>query len=372
MRLDHWKQQLKILSEKGLSRQLSKPQGYDWCSNDYLGFGQDLDLKNRIIKYLSDCPFNGSMGSRLVRGHHAFHEALEDALAHFVGFETALVFPSGYQANIALLSSVPTAKDIILSDEYNHASLIDGIRLSRAEKCIFPHRRYDLLELELERIKKLNKKIFIVTESIFSMEGTRADLSQLVSLAEKYSAYLIVDEAHAVGVYGAGFVANQKLQNRVLACTYGAGKALGVSGAWIGCSMIIKNFLINKARPFMFSTAISPWVAGALDSVLSYYKEIGENRASIVRERVRYLSQKLKTHNNTPIIPIMIGDNKKVIQIAVKLQQLGFDIRAIRPPTVPDGTARLRLTVKWCNDQKETDDMICSLNRVMSEFNFNE
>lgn len=349
-------QRLEAAAKQGLTRTLSPRQGIDLSSSDYLGFSEDLELRERFLKHIVTLPL-GTTSSRLLRGNLDLFDDVEKELADFVAREAALLFPSGYQANIALLSSLLSPEDIVFSDVMNHASIIDGIRLSRAEKIIYPHRDLQFLEDVLRSQQKQKRVKLIVTESLFSMEGTIADLRATAELAERYGAYLIVDEAHSTGIWGPSLVATLGLGDRVLATMHGAGKAMGASGAWIASSALVKSYLINFARPLIFSTAPVPAMAILLREAAHYYREVGTQRAASVLARTHHLRTQLKDlvmgDDQSPIVPILIGNNEHALAIANCLREHNWDIRAIRPPTVPTGTARLRVTVKWHNSETE-------------------
>jgi 8-amino-7-oxononanoate synthase len=302
----------------------------------------------------------GSTGSRLLRGERECFAALEQRFAEFKGTERSLYFSSGYLANLAVLTTFPEAGDTIFSDERNHASLIDGARLSRAKRVVFPH----LCPGEIP------SGAFLVTESVFSMDGDLAPLSQYARY-EKLGANLIVDEAHAVGIYGergSGLVAGDD----VFVSVNPAGKALGVAGAFVAGPAWAIEYLEQRARPFIFSTAAPPAIAAALDASLDVIAAEPERR-----ERVRFLSRYLRERlreagiavpsGDSPIIPVIVGENERAVGIATALQQAGFDVRAIRPPTVPQGTARLRISVNAGLSEEVIDLFVDRFARLLLE-----
>ena len=324
------------LERDGLVRKRRPPQGIDLSSNDYLGLAAHPLIKERMAAAVC-AEGAGSTGSRLLRGERACFTALEHRFAAFKGTERSLYFSSGYLANLAVLTTFPEAGDTIFSDERNHASLIDGARLSRAKRVVFPHLRPDAV----------TETAFLVTESVFSMDGDLAPLEHY----KKLGAALIVDEAHAVGLYGdrgEGLVGG----DGVFVSINPAGKALGVAGAFVAGPAWAIEYLEQRARPFIFSTAAPPAVAAALDASLDLIAAEPERR-----ERVRFLSRYLRDRlteagiavppGDSPIIPVIAGENERAVAIAAALQQAGFDVRAIRPPTVPPGTARLRISVNF-------------------------
>ncbi len=335
--------ELAELERQGLRRALRPPAGIDLSSNNYLGLAEHPRLRLAMAEGAAreGC---GSTGSRLLRGERESFSRLERRFAAFKGTERALYFSSGYMANLAVLSTLPQAGDTIFSDARNHASLIDGMRLSRARRRIFGHCDVDALERALAEERAAGQK-FVVTESLFSMDGDRAPLAQYAELCEQTGAALIVDEAHAVGIYGrrgSGLLEETGVPALISINT--AGKALGVSGAFVAGPEGAIEYLVQKARPFIFSTAPPPPVAAALEASLTLIEEEPWRR-SLLRERARYLRQLLGIEGDSAIVPIASGDNRLAVEVAEQLAREGFDARAIRPPSVPDGTARLRVTV---------------------------
>ena len=344
------------LDAKYLRRKLLITRGRDFTSNDYLGLSCDQNLKEKIHSRLLDFPA-GSGGSRLLRGHSELFEKVEERLAQFVGRGAALIFPSGYQANVALFSSLLKEGDVVFSDEFNHASLIDGIRLTKAKRVIFKHNDSRHLEDLLKKESRSQGLKIIATESLFSMDGDLSPLKEYAELSQNHHASLIVDESHATGIFGSGGgrVRKLNLESAVLATLHTGGKALGVGGAWIAGDQILKDYLVNFARGLIYSTAPIPLVALSLDAAVLRWKEVGPKR---VEDLLKCCKQFRKDLENTfyyqtlsqeagPIVPIVLGSNKKALLIAERLQNQGFDVRALRPPTVPPGTARLRVTLTY-------------------------
>jgi 8-amino-7-oxononanoate synthase len=331
-------------------RALQSGRGIDFCSNDYLGFSSDPELKRRVVERLSLLPL-GATGSRLIRGHSELFDQIETQLAEFSRREAALVFPSGYQANVGLFSALLRPGDMVFSDARNHASIIDGIRLGRSEVRVYPHKDIQMLRKMLEAARcRVGLKV-IVSESLFSMDGDHAPLTELASLAEEFSASLIVDEAHATGLWGSGLVETMGLTSQVFATLHTGGKALGCGGAWIACDMPLKRYLINFSRAFIFSTAPLPFLAVALSEAVHHWKSIGCERAIAVHEKsakFRNLlpAQAVSREVSGPIFPVHLGSNQRALEVSDALAQEGFDVRAIRPPTVPEGSARLRVTLQ--------------------------
>lgn len=325
---------LAALQTQGLLRKRRPPRGIDLSSNDYLGLAAHSYIKERMAAAICE-QGAGSTGSRLLRGERDCFTDLEQRFAEFKGAERALYFSSGYLANLAVLTTFPEAGDTIFSDELNHASLVDGVRLSRAGRIVFPHLQPDFVPAGA----------FLLTESVFSMDGDAAPLEQYKTLG----AALIVDEAHAVGLYGdrgQGLVGG----DGVFVSVNPAGKALGVAGAFVAGPTWAIEYLEQRARPFIFSTAAPPAVAAALDASLDVIAAEPERR-----ERVQFLARYLRERladagiavpaGDSPIVPVIIGENHRAVAVAAALQEDGFDVRAIRPPTVPQGTARLRISI---------------------------
>ena len=330
---------LAAIDAEGLRRTLRPPAGIDLCSNDYLGLAGHPHLKQRMADAVM-AEGVGSTGSRLLRGERSAFARVEEKFARFKGAERSLYFSSGYLANLAVLTTFPEAGDAIFSDERNHASLIDGARLSRARRVVFPHNDVGALARLLREDAGAGRK-FVVVESLFSMDGDPAPLAEYAALCRAAGAELIVDEAHAVGVYGE---CGRGLAGEVFVSINTAGKALGVSGAFVAGPADAIEYLIQRARPFIFSTAPPPAIAAALEASLEAIADEPERRERLL-ERARYLRERLGLDGDSPIIPIIIGENERAVAVARELQAAGFDVRAIRPPTVPVGTSRLRVTV---------------------------
>jgi 8-amino-7-oxononanoate synthase len=342
---------LQARGEAGLRRQLRLPAGIDLVSNDYLGLREDPRIRRRMQEALSELDA-GAGGSRLLRGHQEAYDRLEERLAAWCGAEAALLFGSGYAANVGLLQSLCGPDDLIVSDALNHASLVDGARLSGARKAIYPHCDVDAVAAILERPRE--GRAFVVTESLFSMDGDLAPLGDLCEVAERAGALVIVDEAHATGLYGArgsGRVEELGLRARVLATMHTGGKALGSGGAWVAGPWELRDTLMNHARTFVFSTAPLPVLTAALTAGLDvvtaepHRRQEVFRKALLLREGLRQADIAAAAHAS-PIVPIVIGDNTAAVALQEGLFAAGFDARAIRPPTVPEGTARLRVTVR--------------------------
>lgn len=339
------------LEQQGLRRRLRLPGGIDLASNDYLGFATDPALVERMREALPELGA-GSGGSRLLRGQRAAFERTEERLAAFSGSEAALLFGSGYAANSGLLTTLAGREDLIVSDERNHASLIDGIRLSGARKRIYPHQDLDAVAEALDAPRS-GGEAFVVTESVFSMEGDLTPLTSLAEIAERRGAHLIVDEAHATGLHGprgSGRVEELGLRDQVLATVHTGGKALGSGGAWVAGDRVLCETLVNRARPFVFSTAPLPVLTAALDAALDLLTAEPQRRAAVHRKadllRSLLAEAGVPVGGGSAILPVVVGENQTALALQEGLLAAGFDARAVRPPTVPEGTARLRITAR--------------------------
>jgi 8-amino-7-oxononanoate synthase len=345
----------------GLLRVLRPPSGADFSSNDYLNLSAHPLILERFADAvrLHGC---GSGGSRLLRGHRDSFADIEHRFARFKGADRSLYFSSGYLANIAVLTTFTEQDDVVFSDERNHASLIDGMRLSSAARVVFPHNDVHRLKALLAESSGAAHR-FVVVESLFSMDGDFAPLGEYAAVCRAADATLIVDEAHAVGVYGpkgTGLIEAAGVDRDVLLSINTAGKALGVSGAFVAGPEWAIDYLIQRARPFVFSTAPPPALAAALDASLDLVGCEPERRARL-QARVGRLRARLADAglpvlpNGSQIVPVPIGENDRAVAVAHTLQTQGFDVRAIRPPSVPKGTARLRVSVN-AGLQEETID----------------
>jgi len=363
---------IRELEADGLRRTLQPPSGIDLSSNDYLGLATHPYVKQRMAEaVLSEgC---GSTGSRLLRGNRESFVRVERRFAEFKGAESALYFGSGYAANVGVLSTFIERQDIVFSDEHNHASIIDGIRLSHAKRTKFPHCDVDRVAQLLRGAPGGTQK-FLVTESLFSMDGDFAPLADYADLCRETGTALIVDEAHAVGIYGArgsGFVEYTGTEYAVFLTINTAGKALGVAGAFVAGPVWAIDFLIQRARPFIFSTAPPPPVAAALEASLDVIRDEPERRLQLLARSALLRSLLGESGLDTPssnsqIIPVILGDNQRACNAAQELQREGFDVRALRPPTVPAGTARLRVTVNVGLEESTLRRFALALGKVCS------
>jgi 8-amino-7-oxononanoate synthase len=352
---------LKERDEVNALRSLKLNEGaIDFCSNDYLGIVKNKLLENSINK---DLP-HGSTGSRLLSGNYALIEETEKLISEFHNAAAALIFNSGYDANIGLLSSVPQKDDAIIYDKLSHASIRDGIRLSFASSFSFLHNDLADLEKKLSSVPGSTQNIFVVTESVFSMDGDIAPLIEMSLLCEKYNAALIVDEAHATGVIGTkgeGVVQQLGLEGKCFARVHTFGKACGCHGAAILGSAQLKKYLINFARPLIYSTSLSPSAVSAITASYRIFPFMNEERKNLEMLINIFKKASLKypvTSSITPIQAVIIPGNEEAKKIAGNLQQNNFDVRAILYPTVPKGGERLRIVLHSFNTFDELNNMI--------------
>lgn len=383
--LDQWlKQRIEQTKEAGLYRRLrtmdtaplperlmgGKKQ-LVFSSNNYLGLANDKRLIAAAKEAMDEFGV-GSSGSRLTTGNTDWHQKLEKKIAAFKQTEAALLFSSGYLANVGVLSSLPEKGDVILSDQLNHASIIDGCRLSRADTVIYRHRDVAHLEEQLQATRHYQRQ-FIVTDGVFSMDGTIAPLNKIMELAEQYGAFVIVDDAHATGVLGKkGGGTNEyfSLQPHVIIGTLS--KAVGTEGGFVAGSNQLIDYLLNHARTFIFQTAMPPAVCAASYRSLEIIEESVEKREQLfskvkkIKNGLTEMGYQVKGEK-TPIIPVMIGDSSAAVMLSDRLQEKGVYAPAIRPPTVPEGKSRIRLTVTAAHRDKEIDTMLASFYAVGKE-----
>ncbi|NRA88928.1 MAG: 8-amino-7-oxononanoate synthase [Rhizobiales bacterium] len=370
------------LSLKGLARRNRKRAlllnnlgegSLDFSSNDYLGLSHHPKLLASVKLAIEDGMAVGATGSRLLRGHHIQHHNLETQAAEIFGSEHALYFANGFMANYALFTCLPKAGDLIIYDELVHASIHDGMLAGKAKTIAAKHNDVGHFEeiIKQQRGAGFIGQIWISIESIYSMDGDIAPVAELVSIANKYDAFLVVDEAHATGVWGEGgkgLIAQYEGAENIISM-HTCGKALGASGALICASKVICDYMVNFSRPFIYSTAPSPLAAYTVSQSL----EIMQDEGVILRERLLkhikltqslFASLGLET-SNTQIQPIIIGDAGKTMEIAGMLQSQGYDIRGVRPPTVPDGSSRLRITINLNISEQNIRAMATILKAVL-------
>lgn len=361
------------LKTRAVYRSLRQTAGADFTSNDYLALADSERMRRAMVGALERGVPSGSGGSRLLRGNHPEHERIEHVAAQFFGTERALLFGSGYAANTALLSTLPQRDDLVVYDQYVHASTHDGMKLGRANCVSFPHNDAGAAHDAIRAWRQGGGTgtPWIVIESVYSMEGDRAPLAALKAVAKRYGAFLIIDEAHATGVFGPdgrGLAAELEGGDQVLVLHTG-GKALGVSGAIVTGPSILCDFLVNRARPFIFATAPSPLVATALGESLAILREEPERRtrlAALAAHARNALQEQLGlAAPQSQILPVIIGESEAALQVAEKLQGAGFDVRAIRPPTVPPGTARLRISITLHTSESGIDALVRAMSEAM-------
>ena len=373
-------EKLEVRKQNNALRQLSqKQEKIDFVSNDYLGFSKSEKIFQETHQYLIDHNYtqNGATGSRLISGNHPLYSIAENYIAHFHQSESALVFNSGYDANVGFFSSVPQKGDLILYDELIHASIRDGIQLSNAKSYKFQHNDFEDLERLILKFNATSSTIYVATESVFSMDGDTPNLEELISLTEKYNCYLVIDEAHALGVFGEkgeGHVQEMGLQGKVFARIMTFGKGLGCHGAVVLGSNELKNYLVNFSRSFIYTTGLSPH---SVATILVAYQHLEKEKNTLLqlRENINFFNQEkqmmglrpLFVRSKSAIQCAIIPGNEKVKNIASQLQENGFDVKAILSPTVPEGQERLRICLHSYNSKEE----ISSLLRLLSTFVFN-
>lgn len=353
--MDIWQAQradLAGLAARGRGRRLIARAGRDFSSNDYLGMARAPRLARAVEAALARGVPIGSGGSRLLRGNDPEHEALEAEAARFFGTESALYLSSGYAANVALLAALPQRGDLVVHDALIHASMHEGLALTRADKA--PARHNDAGSfadfIAAWRQAGGRGRIWLAFESLYSMDGDRAPLADLAALAERHEAIMLIDEAHATGVFGPdgrGLAAGlDGRADTVVLRT--CGKALGCEGALVCGPAVMRDMLVNRARPFIFSTAPSPLMAVAVREGLRMLADEPERRSGLMA-RIAHAETVLAplgaAPTGTQIMPLLLGDEARTMAVAARLQETGFDIRGIRPPTVPAGTSRLRISL---------------------------
>ncbi len=367
---------LEALSRRNRLRQLIPREGWDFSSNDYLGLARSSDLGQAIAQAIADGVAIGSGGSRLLRGNDPEHVLLEEEAARFFGTEAALFFASGFSANAALFSTLPMRGDLIVHDALIHASVHEGVQHTRAEARAAEHNDAQAFEDAIVKWRGEGGKgrVWISVESLYSMDGDMAPLDDLVEVADRHDGILVIDEAHATGVLGPqgrGLGAHLEGRPNVISL-HTCGKALGVMGGLVCGPRLLIDFLINRCRPFIYSTAPSPLMAAGVRAALKLVAgddgEGGDGRRRRHRALVKNAGERLNERcgiepTGTHIQPVVIGSDERAVRLASKLQARGFDVRAIRPPTVPEGTARLRLSLTL----NVTEEIVTDLVEALSE-----
>ncbi|MFQ5329335.1 MAG: 8-amino-7-oxononanoate synthase [Thermodesulfobacteriota bacterium] len=384
MGLDFIDEELNGLREQGLYRAITgieSPQGprikidgravVNLSANNYLGLADHPKVKKAAIKALQKYGA-GAGASRLVSGDMAPHRELEACLARFKGSEAALLFNSGYHANLGIITALVGRGDVICSDRLNHASIIDAAILSRAALKRYPHCDVDTLERLLMEHRQSRRKL-IVTDGLFSMDGDIAPLKEIARLAESYDAILMVDDAHATGTlgkHGRGSLEHHGIKSEKIIQMGTLGKAVGSFGGFVAGPKTLIDYLINKARPFVFTTALPPSVCAASTAALEIITEEPELVAAL-QERAVFMRKALNDAGldtmtgESHIIPLLIGDPKKAVTVSRKLLKEGLYVQAIRPPTVPEGTSRLRLTVMASHTIEELGRAVTTITRIV-------
>ena len=356
----------------------------DFCSNDYLGFAISKELKNKTQHFLDDNKViqNGATGSRLISGNHNLYQVVEQELSLIHNVEATLIYNSGYNANLGLLSCIPQRNDIILYDEFIHASVRDGLQLSNAKSYKFNHN--DILDLE-NKLKKLSNKkrgideeIYVITESVFSMDGDSPDIESMLTICEQYKAHFIIDEAHSLGVFGEkglGKIQQLKLEQRIFARIITFGKSLGCHGAAILGSKELKQFLINYSRTFIYTTGLVPHSLAAIKSAYDFLLcDEGLIQKRRLQNNIHYFHKIVKKMNlnfiksTSAIHCCIVSGNQKTKEIAKKLGENGFDVKPILSPTVTKGKERLRFCIHSYNTFQEIDKVLEKLVTFVHEY----
>jgi 8-amino-7-oxononanoate synthase len=361
------------LSGQARLRALTPRRGKDFASNDYLGMARAPRLSAAVEAAIARGVPLGSGGSRLLRGNDPEHEALEADAARFFGCESALFLSSGYAANVALLATLPQRGDLVVYDELVHASMHEGLALTRATAVAAAHNDVDSFADALRgwRARGETGQVWLAFESLYSMDGDQAPIAELAALAERHDAIMLIDEAHATGVFGP--------QGRGLASALDGredtvvlrtcGKALGCEGALICAPAIVRDFLVNRARPFIFSTAPSPQIAAAVREALRILADEPERQAglqTLIRHAEAVLAPCGVAPTGSQILPLILHDAARTMAVAAKLQAAGFDVRGIRPPTVPPGTSRLRISITRNVTTADIDALAAALTKALA------
>lgn len=352
----------------------------DFASNDYLGFSISEALFDSVHSFLIENKYkiNGATGSRLISGNHSLYPHAEQYIANFHQSESALIFNSGYDANLGFFSAVPQRNDIILYDELCHASIRDGIQLSHAKSFKFEHNDIENLEeriLHFQSNNQANTTIYVVLESVYSMDGDSPNLEEIIHLCEKYHCYVVIDEAHALGVFGEkgeGLVQSIQLQDKVFARIVTFGKALGCHGAAILGNTDLRSYLVNFARSFIYTTGLSPHSVATiykayqvLDSKTIALQDLKDNITHFNQEKLLLGLKGMFVYSKSAIQCAIIPGNERVKTIATQLQSLGYEVKPILSPTVPEGQERLRFCIHSFNSKEEISSVLQSLAKLI-------
>lgn len=366
---DDHERALRALASRDRLRALQPRRGADFSSNDYLGLGASQDLRTAISQALARGVPVGAGGSRLLRGNDPEHEALEADAAYFFGANSALYMGGGFAANTAIFSTLPQRGDLIVYDALIHASAHDGMRLSKADRVAASHNDVQGFRDAIATWRRSGGRgrVWIAIESLYSMEGDCAPLEDLDRLAREEEAILIIDEAHATGVFGPGGrgLGHQLEGQPHVIQLHTCGKALGVMGALILAPQVLHDFLVNRARPFIYATAPSPLMAAGVRAALNLSAAVPERRNELQR-RIELFGRLLEKScdiapTGTQIQPVVVKSDSRAVAIARALQDKGFDVRPVRPPTVPEGTARLRISLTLNASEEETTSLVAAL-----------
>ncbi|MFG1346131.1 8-amino-7-oxononanoate synthase [Xanthobacter autotrophicus DSM 431] len=365
---------LAALERRGRLRALAPRAGLDFASNDYLGLAESEDLRAAAVAALMRGVPAGAGGSRLLRGNHPEHAALEQEAATFFGAQSALFLAGGFSANAALVATLPRRGDLVVHDALIHASVHEGLAATHAEAVTTPHNDAGAVEDAIRRWRVAGGRgqPWIVVETLYSMDGDFAPLDDLARIAEAHDAMLLLDEAHATGVYGPGGRGlGATLEGRANVVTlHTCGKALGAMGALVCLPAGLRDYMVNRARAFIYATAPSPLLAAIVRAALCLAAAADDRRA-LLHARTTQVREGLARLGlpSTPsqIQTVLLGADRRATTVASALQHGGFDVRAIRPPTVPEGTARLRLALTLNVSDADTRDLLAALPRVMAE-----
>ncbi len=381
---DEIRTELAALAARGLLREPPVLEGVDratgrlagrdvviFCSNDYLGLAGHA-MVARAMREALDHVGVGAGASRLISGTHTSHRDAERDLADWVGLPAALLFGSGYAANVGALSAILERGDVAFSDRLNHASVIDGLRLSRSAVHVFDHCDLGHLDRLLRHHRRDGRRALVASDSVFSMDGDLADLAGLQRLAHEHDAVLYVDEAHALGVIGAGRGACHAAGVRPDVLVGTLGKAVGVAGAFVAGSRALRDLLENRARSYVFSTAPPPAIAHGVRAAVGMIRAADEARARVLSH-----AEKIRAHlratgwpvpdGQTPVVPIVIGDPGRTMALSGALLARGYFVQGIRPPTVPAGTSRLRVVPTAAHSDAEVDGLLAAFDAVRRE-----
>ena len=372
---DSHQRSLRALEKRGRLRLLSPRTGVDFSSNDYLGLAQSAELANAVCEAVGRGVPAGAGGSRLLRGNHPEHEALEREAADYFGAPSSLYFGGGFMANYAIFSTLPQRDDLVVHDAWIHASVHDGVRAGRARSVAVKHNDAQAMDDAIATWRRDGGtgRAWIAVESLYSMDGDRAPLADLAAVASRHDAMIVIDEAHATGVHGEGGRglghALEGQENVISLHT--CGKALGAMGALVLLSDTLRDFLVNRCRPFIYATAPSPLMAAVVRRSLTICREQPERRVALlarVSAFERLLQERMDvTLSGSQIQPLVVGRDAVAVAFATAIQEEGFDVRAVRPPTVPEGTSRLRITLSAAHDEKDIRTLVDTLAELVEK-----